>query len=183
MIWAEFSFHHPLAYRRLLVGACVFMLGSGLISAAVQHQGSGSRFSLTSLALALPAAQVTPLSPTQATPHLTQLPGGDGTATATQAAALSDNGDVIGLGEIMSDAQFGPSQWSALDALWSRESHWDPAARNPHSGACGIPQALPCSKMTDSSPAGQIAWGLSYITARYGTPSRAWAHELNYGWY
>jgi len=183
MIWAEFSFHHPLAYRRLLVGLCAFMLTCGLISTGIQHQSSSSRFSLSSLALALPTAQVTPLASDQDTAHLTVLPGGDGTATPTEAAALDGNGDVIGLGELMNDAQFGPSQWSALDALWSRESHWNPAARNPHSGACGIPQALPCSKMTDTSTAGQIAWGLSYIAARYGTPSGAWAHELRYGWY
>jgi len=81
--------------------------------------------------------------------------------------------------------QFGP-----LVALWNRESGWNRFARNPTSGAYGIPQALPPTKMPfaaqaagGSSAAAQIAWGLSYIKGRYGSPAMAWAHELQFGWY
>src|SRR5262249_27562945 len=62
-------------------------------------------------------------------------------------------------------------------------------ARNPTSGAYGIPQALPPSKMGAaanppiSSAVAQINWGLGYIKSRYGSPEAAWAHELAYHWY
>lgn len=85
------------------------------------------------------------------------------------------------------------SEWDALDKLWNRESSWNPRAENPSSGAYGIPQALPYTKMPQSAwperfgghsdPSAQIAWGLSYIAGRYGTPSMAWAHEQSNNWY
>lgn len=81
------------------------------------------------------------------------------------------------------------AQWDALDWIWSEESSWDNHARNPTSGAYGIPQALPASKMGAlanppvSSASAQIAWGLRYIKGRYRTPVEAKAfHEAN-GWY
>jgi resuscitation-promoting factor RpfB len=82
----------------------------------------------------------------------------------------------------------GP-QWEALDKLWTRESGWNQYAHNP-SGAYGIPQSLPESKLPaagqragGSNPAAQIAWGLKYIHDRYGDPIAAWAHEESAGWY
>jgi hypothetical protein len=80
-------------------------------------------------------------------------------------------------------------QFGCLDALWQRESGWNPHARNPSSGAYGIPQALPGGKMASAgsdwrtNPATQIRWGLSYISSRYGTPCGAWAHSKSHGWY
>lgn len=83
----------------------------------------------------------------------------------------------------------GP-QWSAWKALWTRESGWDRFAENPTSGAYGIPQALPPTKMPfaaqkagGSHGGPQIDWGASYISGRYGTPAAAEAHELAQGWY
>ncbi|AXH36499.1 lytic transglycosylase domain-containing protein [Humibacter sp. BT305] len=76
-----------------------------------------------------------------------------------------------------------------LLALWNRESGWNPSAENTSSGAYGIPQALPGSKMAafgddwQTNPATQIAWGLSYISGRYGTPCEAWASSEERGWY
>ena len=84
---------------------------------------------------------------------------------------------------------WGGSQFGCLDRLWMKESNWNPYARNPSSGAYGIPQALPGSKMATAggdwrtNPATQIAWGLSYIAARYGTPCSAWAHSQAVNWY
>jgi tape measure domain-containing protein len=79
------------------------------------------------------------------------------------------------------------AQWKALYALWDRESNWNPQARNPSSGAFGIPQALPASKLGAAGMAGdvaaQVAWGLKYIGDRYGNPVNAWAHETRFGWY
>lgn len=87
--------------------------------------------------------------------------------------------------------QFGFSgdQFGCLDSLWTRESQWNPAAHNPSSGAHGIPQSLPGSKMAsagpdwESNPVTQITWGLGYIQDRYGSPCGAWGHSQSHGWY
>jgi len=73
-----------------------------------------------------------------------------------------------------------------LLALWNRESGWNPEAHNASSGAHGIPQALPGSKMGpgwESDATVQITWGLNYISGVYGTPCEAWASSENRGWY
>jgi type II secretory pathway pseudopilin PulG len=80
-------------------------------------------------------------------------------------------------------------QFSCLDSLWNEESGWNVFASNPTSGAYGIPQALPGSKMASAGPdwqsdaATQIRWGLGYIQSVYGSPCGAWAHEQADGWY
>jgi hypothetical protein len=76
---------------------------------------------------------------------------------------------------------WGSYQFSCLNTLWTRESHWNYRARNPRTGAHGIPQALPAAKMdvigTDwrTNPVTQIRWGLHYIDVRYETPCKALA--------
>jgi hypothetical protein len=83
---------------------------------------------------------------------------------------------------------WGEDQFACLVSLFNRESHWNVYAANP-SGAYGIPQALPGSKMASAgadwatNPATQITWGLNYIAGRYGTPCGAWAHSQSAGWY
>jgi hypothetical protein len=80
------------------------------------------------------------------------------------------------------------SQYGCLVDLWNQESGWRWNAENA-SGAYGIPQALPGSKMSSAgsdwltNPATQITWGLGYIKGTYGTPCNAWGHELADGWY
>lgn len=80
------------------------------------------------------------------------------------------------------------SQFSCLVSLWSKESGWRTNAANP-SGAYGIPQALPGSKMASAgadwqtNAATQITWGLNYIAGVYGTPCAAWAHSQATNWY
>lgn len=87
------------------------------------------------------------------------------------------------------DRLWGDTQWPFLDLLWTRESNWNPAAVNRSSGATRIPQALPAAKMAAAgsdwltNPVTQIRWGLSYISARYGNPQTAWAHEQAFSWY
>ena len=81
------------------------------------------------------------------------------------------------------------SQFSCLDSLWTKESGWNPLATNASSGAYGIPQSLPASKMATAgadyrtNPATQITWGLTYIKASYGSPCSAWAHSQAVNWY
>jgi hypothetical protein len=83
---------------------------------------------------------------------------------------------------------FSTSQYGCLNELWMRESGWRWNAANA-SGAYGIPQALPGSKMASAgadwltNPATQIKWGLGYIKSIYGTPCGAWGHEQADGWY
>ncbi len=80
-------------------------------------------------------------------------------------------------------------QFRYLNRLWSRESSWNIHALNAYSGAYGIPQAVPGSKMAAAGPhwqtsaRTQILWGLRYIKVRYGSPEGAWNHELSTGWY
>ena len=82
-----------------------------------------------------------------------------------------------------------PRQFPYLNWLWDRESSWNVHAENPYSGAYGIPQALPGAKMATAGPdwrtsaRTQIRWGLRYIRSTYGSPLRAWEHEVTYGWY
>jgi len=81
------------------------------------------------------------------------------------------------------------SQFGCLVSLWNLESGWDVHASNPSSGAYGIPQALPGSKMASAGPdwqsdaTTQIRWGLGYIKSDYGSPCGAWSHEQATGWY
>jgi uncharacterized protein YabE (DUF348 family) len=85
--------------------------------------------------------------------------------------------DPVQLGQEMAAGRgWVGGQWTALYQLWEHESGWDPSSTDFSSGACGIPQADPCSKLTDKSVAGQISWGLSYIAGKYGNPANAYAY-------
>lgn len=72
-------------------------------------------------------------------------------------------------------------EYSCLNRLWTKESHWNYKAHNYRSGAHGIPQALPAIRMEvigsdwRTNPVTQIRWGLRYIDIRYDTPCKAWA--------
>ena len=80
-------------------------------------------------------------------------------------------------------------QYSCLDSLWSGESNWNSRAENPSSGAYGIPQALPATKMASAgsdwrtNPVTQIRWGLDYIESAYGSPCAAESFKQGHGWY
>ena len=90
---------------------------------------------------------------------------------------------------LLAEFDFGLEHMPALDNLWTRESGWNHQASNPSSGAYGIPQALPGSKMAsvaadwETNPATQIRWGLGYIRDRYGNPTGAWEFFQANGWY
>jgi hypothetical protein len=136
-------------------------------------------------------------------PPGTNLAGRDvgGTAKANKAIAkkiIKDNPSFSGWAS--------GSQWASLVNLWNQESGWNAEATNPSSGAYGIAQSLHGTKggkggdMYNTSAAyglsaqqlklanngnasAQIAWGLRYIQAVYGSPAQAWAHEQSQGWY
>lgn len=85
--------------------------------------------------------------------------------------------------------KWGANQVGCLNVLWDNESHWNFQARNPRSGAQGIAQAMPASKMESvaldwrTNPVTQIKWGLNYIKDRYGTPCAALAKKHWAGYY
>ena len=90
---------------------------------------------------------------------------------------------------MMASFGFDPKTFfGCLVDIWNRESGWRYDAENA-SGAYGIPQALPGSKMASAgadwqtNPATQIKWGLGYIKAIYGDPCHAWAFEEANGYY
>ena len=97
--------------------------------------------------------------------------GGPTSASAAQAQAYARSR--------LSAFGWGASQMASLIALWNGESGWNRLARNPTSGAYGIPQALPPGKMgaaanpPTSSAAAQINWGMGYIRSVYGDPANA----------
>ncbi|AZM51756.1 hypothetical protein DMA15_03490 [Streptomyces sp. WAC 01529] len=147
-------------------------------------------------------------------PHIHGIAVGDPTASAAAKAqvkafhagrnGLSNNGPDTYKGGITSGKSVAAakatgkslnagrgwgSHWSALEALWTRESGWRWNADNPSSDAYGIPQALPGSKMKSAgsdwktNPATQIKWGLGYIKSRYGNPSKANSFQKSNNWY
>jgi hypothetical protein len=126
----------------------------------------------------LPPKYVPPAIP--AIPQISSVPGhGDDASASAQQYAASQ----------LSRYGWGPEQMGALLPLWTQESNWHWWALNKSSGAYGIPQSLPASKMASAgpdwqtNPATQINWGLGYIKGRYGSPAGAEAHERAFNWY
>ena len=90
---------------------------------------------------------------------------------------------------LLNEYGFSEKEYKCLNSLWTKESHWNYKARNKNSGAHGIAQALPASKMnvvsTDwrTNPVTQIRWGLRYISIRYETPCKALAKHKRSNYY
>jgi hypothetical protein len=110
-------------------------------------------------------------------------------AAAPAAGCASYTGNQLIACNLLPSFGFATSEMAALVPMWNKESGWNASAENPSSGAYGIPQALPGSKMASAggdwqtNPATQIKWGLDYIKGRYGTPSAAWSFWQANGWY
>lgn len=110
------------------------------------------------------------------------------TAASSGSVQPSGSPQQIALG-MLGSFGWSSSQFGCLVSLWGRESGWNTYASNPSSGAYGIPQALPGSKMASAgadwatNPATQIRWGLGYIQQLYGSPCAAWEHSEADGWY
>ena len=113
---------------------------------------------------------------------------------AASRAVISSNQSVAALQEYARNLVINSYGWSnddfvALVNLWNKESGWNVTCYNSYSGAYGIPQSLPGSKMASEGSdweyngETQIRWGLNYIRDRYGSPSGAWSHFLSTNWY
>ncbi len=121
--------------------------------------------------------------------RLVQSPVSQRTAVGSKQAGPVPAGTAQQIASDMVAARgWGGDQFSCLVSLWNKESGWRTNAANP-SGAYGIPQALPGSKMASAgadwqtSARTQISWGLGYIAGVYGTPCSAWAHSQATDWY
>ncbi|NGO13594.1 lytic transglycosylase domain-containing protein [Streptomyces sp. HC44] len=105
-------------------------------------------------------------------------------ASVSSASASSTSAKAIAHKMIPNAAQF-----AAFSKIVEHESGWDIDATNASSGAYGLVQALPASKMASAgsdwktSAATQIEWGLDYMNDRYGSPVGAWNFWQANGWY
>ncbi|MGP3931477.1 lytic transglycosylase domain-containing protein [Nonomuraea sp. KM88] len=120
-----------------------------------------------------------------------RAPGGDGFPAANfpPGSTPSPGSNKATAKSMLAASGWGNDQWGCLERLWQKESGWNERAMNRYSGAYGIPQSLPGTKMASAgadwqtNAATQIKWGLGYIKGRYGTPCGAWAHSQSVGWY
>lgn len=108
------------------------------------------------------------------------------TAAPAQAATTDSSAHAKAIAQklIPNDAQY-----AAFSKIVEHESGWDVDATNSSSGAYGLVQALPGSKMASAgsdwktNAETQIEWGLDYMNDRYGSPTAAWAFWQANGWY
>jgi hypothetical protein len=119
------------------------------------------------------------------------------TASASKSAVTSTPVVVVAPGSARDIARqmmlsiygWGDDQFTCFDKIITQESGWNVSATNRSSGAYGIPQALPGSKMAtagadwQTNPATQIKWALGYVQGRYSTPCGAWSFKSAHGWY
>jgi len=130
----------------------------------------------------------TPISSAITTPPVDEVVR-VGTANVKPAPPVSPGTAQAIAKEMVAARGWSDEQYSCLYNLWQRESGWRVNAKNPSSGAYGIPQALPGTKMAtagadwETNATTQITWGLNYIASRYGTPCGAWSHSESFNWY
>ena len=135
-----------------------------------------SQLLVASVTAAQPDASVPAAAPLRASRSRSVAAGGPDTGPKQYARTL--------LAQLGQGDRFG-----CLSELWDRESGWSVSSTNRTSGAYGIPQALPGSKMSSAgadwrtNPLTQVRWGVGYIADRYGDPCQALAHSGSYGWY
>jgi len=152
--------------------------------AIAQRQAAGKR----AAELAAKKAAVAALTAAARSQAAGQQGGQTGQTAAASGPAASGSPRQIAQA-MLGSFGWSSSQFSCLDPLWEHESSWSVTAANPGSGAFGIPQALPGSRMASAGPdwqtsaATQIRWGLQYIKDTYGSPCAAWSHSQATGWY
>ncbi|GAA1491714.1 coiled-coil domain-containing protein [Curtobacterium herbarum] len=153
------------------------------VGQAVAAQAAAQAAAAQAAAQAAAAAAAAP-TPSGGASSGNAYPSTDGVAVdpaAAQAYARS----------VLGSYGWGDDQFGCLVSLWTQESGWRANALNSSSGAYGIPQALPASKLAAAgadwrtNAQTQVNWGLAYIKSSYGTPCGAWNHEMsvNPHWY
>ncbi|PJJ04134.1 transglycosylase-like protein with SLT domain [Streptomyces sp. 2333.5] len=115
---------------------------------------------------------------------------------AASRSSSRDVGDLLGkssytIAETQAIARqmMAGDQFQCFSNIVDHESGWNYKATNAGSGAYGLVQALPGSKMSSAgsdwqtNPATQIKWGLNYMNDRYGSPCGAWSFWQANSWY
>ncbi|MFM8632494.1 MAG: transglycosylase SLT domain-containing protein [Candidatus Nanopelagicus sp.] len=187
--------------RRLSISAA--LLAFFLLIAEPAYASSNLTSSVTIPAIELSLESTQPVAPVEEfdpTPSLLELDAVktvDATAMALVSVAArqvdlarqAEGAKSIAQELIAANYTWSAKQFTCLDQLWTKESNWNYKARNRVTGAHGIPQALPATKMeivgTDwrTNPVTQITWGLKYIEERYNTPCAAWSKFKRSNWY
>ena len=149
--------------------------------------------SLPSILPSSPAAATTAAAPKPAAPETKSAAPAPVTTTAKPAAPIAAPAPVdpyAGLSAYAIAERIVPSgEFSAFAWIITHESGWDVHATNPSSGAYGLGQALPATKMAPygsdylDNPVTQIKWALAYMNGRYGSPNAAQVWWENHGWY
>ena len=185
-----------------LIAAFAFTLFASIDTTYAQTN-FGQEVSIPNSALNNSGVVSAPLTPSAAlTIESGAVSLGDGAAAdASEMALVSLEARQVQLAKTATGAQqvavqlvsttyhWSSAQMSCLNTLWNRESHWNFQAHNYSSGASGIPQAMPATKMSEiasdwrTNPVTQIKWGIRYIYLRYGTPCKALTHERLHGNY
>ncbi|MEU3233323.1 lytic transglycosylase domain-containing protein [Nocardiopsis alba] len=156
---------------------------SGAAVAAAASSGSG-----TGSGIAEPEPEPDPEpdpDPAESPSTASSAPSGSSSGGSVPSGSAKE----IALQMVLDQGWDSDQFYGCLEPLWEKESNWNASAQNPSSGAYGIPQSLPGSKMAShgsdwqTNPATQIAWGIDYIKGRYGTPCGAWSHSQSVGWY
>ena len=185
-----------------LIAAFAFTLFASIDTTYAQTN-FGQEVSIPNSALNNSGVVSAPLTPSAAlTIESGAVSLGDGAAAdASEMALVSLEARQVQLAKTATGAQqvavqlvsttyhWSSAQMTCLNTLWNRESHWNFQAHNYSSGASGIPQAMPATKMSEiasdwhTNPVTQIKWGIRYIYLRYGTPCKALTHERWHGNY
>ena len=172
-------------------------VGGLLILAAAQPTAYGLDFPMT-IRVSLPSLQSSDAKSLNVNPNLPQGSLASQMAEMAVVAGISQQVEmarsIIGAKKVAkaimnTDFAWGDDQYSCLNRLWTKESHWNYKAHNYRSGAHGIAQALPAVKMEiissdwRTNPVTQIRWGLHYIDLRYDNPCAAWAKWRSHRYY
>lgn len=172
-------------------------VGGLLILAAAQPTAYGLDFPMT-IRVSLPSLQSSDAKSLNVNPNLAQGSLASQMAEMAVVAGISQQVEmarsIVGAKKVAkaimnTDFAWGDDQYSCLNRLWTKESHWNYKAHNYRSGAHGIAQALPAVKMEiissdwRTNPVTQIRWGLHYINLRYDNPCAAWAKWRSHRYY
>ncbi|WP_249273692.1 lytic transglycosylase domain-containing protein [Agreia sp. VKM Ac-1783] len=163
--------------------------GSNLPSQSVTSSSQAASIVRDGFTVTEPPKPTPTPTPTPAPAETPAKTGGGGGGYAPPAAAPDPGSAQAIAAQMVADRGWPSTEYDCLYSLWSKESGWRYNAYNAGSGAYGIPQSLPGSKMAsagadwETNPATQITWGLGYITGRYETPCGAWGHSQSSGWY
>jgi hypothetical protein len=189
--------HSPAARAILAVAAVALLFDAAIVALPALADNRGASPSPTPIVAALEveasasvAGPTVPIyDPTESpTPPPTPSPTAVPTPTPRPTPKPTPR-DTVWNARIWLKAQIGATQYNCIYQIFERESKWNTYAGNPSSGAYGIPQAFPGSKMATFgsnwrySPLTQVKWGLWYVNQRYGSACQAWAFWQAHGWY